>query len=257
MSMADSLIIAILQLVTVEVIWPLKPNASQSQLTWLARLSSLLAMIIALVTGIFWKSGVSALTAINFPERIVRLGRNNTATASMVTGNGGKQEAKPVNSGITGVMLNVLVSVLAEFLVFERARKKLKSDDNEESTLIPVQTPAWDVPNSKRFGKKMNFRSSYNAPNESIARRRSTLSLKLEAMGISTSPLDSGKALRNCELGLGLMNEMESIINKLRGSIDPNFRLFITALPHPDFPLGLLQMCSKVTNDPPAGLRAG
>ncbi|KAL7522596.1 hypothetical protein ACHAWX_007291 [Stephanocyclus meneghinianus] len=63
--------------------------------------------------------------------------------------------------------------------------------------------------------------------------------------------------LQNCELGLGLMNEMESIINRLKGSMDPNFRLFITALPHPEFPLGLLQMCSKVTNDPPAGLRAG
>lgn len=63
--------------------------------------------------------------------------------------------------------------------------------------------------------------------------------------------------LQNCELGLGLMNEMESLINKLKGSMDPNFRLFITALPHQDFPLGLLQMCSKVTNDPPAGLRAG
>ena len=63
--------------------------------------------------------------------------------------------------------------------------------------------------------------------------------------------------LQNCELGLGLMNEMESILNKLKGGMDPNFRLFITALPHPEFPLGLLQMCSKVTNDPPAGLRAG
>ncbi|KAL7543927.1 hypothetical protein ACHAXR_013293, partial [Thalassiosira sp. AJA248-18] len=63
--------------------------------------------------------------------------------------------------------------------------------------------------------------------------------------------------LQNCELGLGLMNDMESIINKLKGGMDPNFRLFITALPHPEFPLGLLQMCSKVTNDPPAGLRAG
>ena len=63
--------------------------------------------------------------------------------------------------------------------------------------------------------------------------------------------------LQNCELGLGLMNEMESILNKLKGNMDPNFRLFITALPHPEFPLGLLQMCSKVTNDPPAGLRAG
>eukprot|EP00956_Cyclotella_meneghiniana_P009264 scaffold12733_cov74-Cyclotella_meneghiniana.AAC.6 len=63
--------------------------------------------------------------------------------------------------------------------------------------------------------------------------------------------------LQNCELGLGLMNEMESLINKLKDNMDPNFRLFITALPHPEFPLGLLQMCSKVTNDPPAGLRAG
>ena len=35
--------------------------------------------------------------------------------------------------------------------------------------------------------------------------------------------------LQNCELGLGLMNDMESIINKLKGSLDPNFRLFTLA----------------------------
>jgi dynein heavy chain len=63
--------------------------------------------------------------------------------------------------------------------------------------------------------------------------------------------------LQNCELGLGLMNEMEGIISKLKGDMDPNFRLFLTALPHPDFPLGLLQMSTKFTNEPPAGLKAG
>jgi dynein heavy chain len=63
--------------------------------------------------------------------------------------------------------------------------------------------------------------------------------------------------LQNCELGLGLMNEMEDMILKLRDNMDPNFRLFITALPHPEFPLGLLQMCTKVANEPPAGLKAG
>lgn len=63
--------------------------------------------------------------------------------------------------------------------------------------------------------------------------------------------------LQNCELGLGLMNEMESLINKLKPNMDPNFRLFMTALPHPEFPLGLLQMCTKVTNEPPAGMKAG
>lgn len=63
--------------------------------------------------------------------------------------------------------------------------------------------------------------------------------------------------LQNCELGLGLMKELESLLNKLKPSMDPNFRLFMTALPHPDFPLGLLQMCTKVTNEPPSGLKAG
>ena len=63
--------------------------------------------------------------------------------------------------------------------------------------------------------------------------------------------------LQNCELGLGLMNDLESIINKVKENMNPDFRLFMTALPHPDFPLGLLQMCNKVTNEPPAGLKAG
>ena len=40
-------------------------------------------------------------------------------------------------------------------------------------------------------------------------------------------------------------------------AIDPQFRLFVTCLPHKDFPLGLLQMSTKVTNEPPMGLKAG
>ena len=63
--------------------------------------------------------------------------------------------------------------------------------------------------------------------------------------------------LQNCELGLGLMNELEQLITKLKPSMDPNFRLFMTALPNSDFPLGLLQMCIKVTTEPPSGLKAG
>ncbi|KAA0177346.1 hypothetical protein FNF27_01124 [Cafeteria roenbergensis] len=62
--------------------------------------------------------------------------------------------------------------------------------------------------------------------------------------------------LQNCELGLGLMGEMEGWLASVRDSIHPDFRFFITALPDPKFPLGLLQMSTKVTNEPPAGLSA-
>jgi Na+/proline symporter len=68
MSTADSLTIAISQLVTVECVWPLKKKARHSTLAWIGRLTSLASTIIALLLGIrFSKSGVSALTAINFP----------------------------------------------------------------------------------------------------------------------------------------------------------------------------------------------
>merc|ERR1711981_140010 len=62
--------------------------------------------------------------------------------------------------------------------------------------------------------------------------------------------------LQNCELALELMADMEQMFAKME-HMDPNFRLFITCLPHKDFPLGLLQMSTKVTNEPPMGLKAG
>jgi dynein heavy chain len=64
--------------------------------------------------------------------------------------------------------------------------------------------------------------------------------------------------LQNCELGLDLMVQMEELLENLRkDNMHPGFRLFITALPERTFPLGLLQMSTKVTNEPPAGLKAG
>jgi dynein heavy chain len=63
--------------------------------------------------------------------------------------------------------------------------------------------------------------------------------------------------LQNCELGLELMEQMEELVIKLRPTLHDDFRLFITAAPEPTFPLALLQMSDKVTNEPPAGLQAG
>jgi len=53
------------------------------------------------------------------------------------------------------------------------------------------------------------------------------------------------------------MAELEDILNPKDRVVDQNFRLWITCLPHPEFPLGLLQMAIKVTTEPPQGLNAG
>ncbi len=67
--------------------------------------------------------------------------------------------------------------------------------------------------------------------------------------------------LQNCELGLELMDRMEDIMVAYdegpAENFSKDFRLFITAAPSQDFPLGLLQLGTKVTNEPPSGLRAG
>jgi len=62
--------------------------------------------------------------------------------------------------------------------------------------------------------------------------------------------------LQNCHLGLGYMNTIEEEIRKAH-SINPNFRLWITCEPHDQFPVSLLQMSIKITNEPPAGMKAG
>lgn len=43
-----------------------------------------------------------------------------------------------------------------------------------------------------------------------------------------------------------LLAGAQDLFGKLKEGMDPGFRLFITALPNDEFPLGLLQMCTKV-----------
>jgi len=62
--------------------------------------------------------------------------------------------------------------------------------------------------------------------------------------------------LQNCHLGLKFMLEIEQTMIKLE-EIHPEFQLWVTSESHPKFPIGLLQMAIKITNEAPAGVRAG
>jgi dynein heavy chain, axonemal len=62
--------------------------------------------------------------------------------------------------------------------------------------------------------------------------------------------------LQNTHLGLGYLSEVETFLLKAE-EMHPEFRLWITAEPHPQFPIGLLQIGIKITNEAPVGMKAG
>ena len=67
--------------------------------------------------------------------------------------------------------------------------------------------------------------------------------------------------LQNCHLGLPFLGQLEDklrVINQQQTvAVHEEARVWITAEPHPAFPIGLLQMSLKLTNEPPQGIKAG
>ncbi|KAJ8245285.1 hypothetical protein GJAV_G00269100 [Gymnothorax javanicus] len=73
--------------------------------------------------------------------------------------------------------------------------------------------------------------------------------------------LESGNwiFLQNCHLAVSWMLAMEELIKTFAEPdtvIHENFRLFLSSMPTPVFPVTVLQNSVKVTNEPPKGLRA-
>lgn len=91
----------------------------------------------------------------------------------------------------------------------------------------------------------------------------STLSLgkgqSQKATEILNKAAESGQwcFLSNCHLSIALLPELESIMDTLfKKNIKKSFRLFLSASPHPDFPISLLQRSLKIAQEPPRGIKA-
>lgn len=61
--------------------------------------------------------------------------------------------------------------------------------------------------------------------------------------------------LQNVHLSLSFCSEIIDILVETE-HVDDTFRLWVTTEVHDEFPIGLLQMAIKFTNEPPQGIRA-
>ena len=52
--------------------------------------------------------------------------------------------------------------------------------------------------------------------------------------------------LQNCHLALDFMEHVDTLLRSQSTEISESFRLFLTVEPHPDFPVSLLQISTKV-----------
>ncbi|XP_026670097.1 dynein heavy chain 10, axonemal [Ceratina calcarata] len=59
---------------------------------------------------------------------------------------------------------------------------------------------------------------------------------------------------QNCHLLLSFTRDLEKLLENV-GLPHPDFRLWLTTDPTPNFPIGILQQCLKVVTEPPSGLK--
>lgn len=58
--------------------------------------------------------------------------------------------------------------------------------------------------------------------------------------------------LANCHLSLSWMPELDKLVEQLQvQQPHPNFRLWLSSSPHPEFPVTILQAGIKMTTEPP------
>ncbi|GBG77441.1 hypothetical protein CBR_g23890 [Chara braunii] len=123
-------------------------------------------------------------------------------------------------------------------------------DSDNKTPIICILSPGADPTKQiEDFAKKKKFK----VLGVSMGQGQEIIARKYMATAVQEG---NWVLLQNTHLGLGYLSEVEQFVTKTEEMHD-DFRIWITAEPHPRFPIGLLHVSIKMTNEAPVGMKAG
>lgn len=124
-------------------------------------------------------------------------------------------------------------------------------DSSVTTPLIFVLSPGTDpVADFMKFSDEMSMTKSMNTISLGQGQDK-----KAEKMIDEGSQRGGWVLLQNCHLAISWMPRLEVIVENLNDSNHRDFRLWLTSMPCPQFPVSTLQNSVKMTLEPPKGLR--
>ncbi|KAM6949562.1 LOW QUALITY PROTEIN: dynein axonemal heavy chain 2 [Aplochiton taeniatus] len=152
---------------------------------------------------------------------------------------------------VTAFIINNLGSRFVEPPALDM--KAVVEDSTTKTPLIFVLSPGVDP-----TGALLQL-----ADNSGMSRSFHALSLGQGQAPIATRMIKEGVKsghwvfLANCHLSLSWMPQLDKLVEQLQvEEPHPDFRLWLSSSPHPDFPIAILQAGIKMTTEPPKGVKA-